>query len=317
MAFLEGPGIDTPITSPLGDRTRIFDQIINIRSNEWNNICTACDGGSTGGLRKGISTNYYDSYRYKAHKENQRRLAMERAANDAKNNGGLAFDYYVNTYGQEIFDYTLTVQTEEHYAETYWVEGDSKVYAALPYYTVDYTIDLGNNGGSVGNDQNGGIADAAEQYLAQNTMPGNWRLGDNTDPAVTGGYSFGAKNPPGMCVDCSGLISGSFIAAGFADPNHGGKGSGILNIESNLTKVNYPQRGDVFTIRNPKGYKYHGGIVTGVQSVVTGYTMDVPIYGTEVTVIHSSSRRGGPVRDTFVVGGSSYYARNLFGFFRN
>ncbi len=173
-----------------------------------------------------------------------------------------------------------------------------------------------------GDERNEAIAIEAERYLALNTTPGNWILDNNRDPAVKGGYSFGAKNPAGMCVDCSGLISGSFIAAGYDDPNHGNKDSGILNIESNLIKVKFPLRGDVVTFRNPKpSYPYHGGIVTNVRVLITNWDRDMPIYGIKVTFIHSSSGNGkigvgGPMRTSFIIGGNSYFARNLHGFYR-
>lgn len=88
-----------------------------------------------------------------------------------------------------------------------------------------------------------------------------------------------------------------------------------MNIESNLTRVGIPlanpnpQRGDVVTFRNPSGYKYHGGIVTGVQAIPFAPGNEL------ITFIHSSSSLG-PVQSSFNMNTPSYYQSRFHSFYR-
>jgi len=82
-------------------------------------------------------------------------------------------------------------------------------------------------------------------------------------------YKMGKKSEPGGLVDCSGLVSKCIKAGEEKDPNHGDKGSGVLNIENNLPKVDLKniEVGNLITFRNTAlgAYKYHVGIVSDIQ----------------------------------------------------
>ena len=102
-------------------------------------------------------------------------------------------------------------------------------------------------------------------------------------------YVMGAKGEPGEPVDCSGLASKCVKAGEEKEPNHGDKSSGVLNIESNTTKVELKdvQAGNLVTFRNTKkgSYPYHVGIVKEVEKDANGNP-------TKVTMIHSSGGKG-------------------------
>lgn len=77
-------------------------------------------------------------------------------------------------------------------------------------------------------------------------------------------YLMGAKGEPGEKVDCSGLVSGCVVAGGESNPNSGDKSSGVLNIESNTTKVDDKDvtSGNIITFKFDKNYPYHTGLIT-------------------------------------------------------
>ncbi len=114
----------------------------------------------------------------------------------------------------------------------------------------------------------------AKEYVAKK-KPGNQ-------------YSMGEKNKPGGKVDCSGLVSNCITAGGEKDPNYGNQGSGVLNIENNLTSVAEKdlQVGNIISFRNTNGnYAYHIGIVTDFERDVSGNI-------TSLSFIHSSGGIG-------------------------
>lgn len=109
-------------------------------------------------------------------------------------------------------------------------------------------------------------------------------------------YLMGAKGKPGSKVDCSGLVSSCVNAGGETDPNYGDKGSGVLNIESNTTKVDDKDvtSGNIVTFQFEKGYPYHTGILTDVVKDKDG-TIN------SFTMIHSSSGIG-PNKQIITIG---------------
>jgi len=103
-------------------------------------------------------------------------------------------------------------------------------------------------------------------------------------------YRMAKKGIPGEPVDCSGMVSNCVTAGGEPDPNRGNKGSGVLNIESNLQKVDASQvvPGNIVTFHfKTTGYAYHTGIVTKTVSDANGELLNF-------TAAHSSSSKNGP-----------------------
>ncbi|GAA3934858.1 DUF6443 domain-containing protein [Hymenobacter algoricola] len=123
-------------------------------------------------------------------------------------------------------------------------------------------------------------------------------------------YKMGAKGAPGEQVDCSGLVSGSVVAGGEENPNHGDKTSGVLNIESNAEEVNIGdvQPGNIVTFRYDKGYAYHTGIVKSVEKDASGNIV-------KVNYIQSSSGIG-PNEASYDVGASSGAGAHVNGYYK-
>lgn len=122
-------------------------------------------------------------------------------------------------------------------------------------------------------------------------------------------YLMGAKGNPGEKVDCSGLVSGCVVAGGEKKPNTGDQGSGVLNIESNATKVEEKDAvaGNIVTFHFDDGYPYHTGMVTDVTKDKNGNV-------TSFTMIDSHSGVGPEERT--VTMGEDKLGKGVYGFYK-
>lgn len=105
------------------------------------------------------------------------------------------------------------------------------------------------------------------------------------------------------------MVAACVISGEESNPNTGDKGSGVLNIESNIEKVEDKDvvAGNIVTFKFDNGYPYHTGLVTGVVKDKDG---NVTIF----TMIQSSGGIGTNKKNVTI--GEGKLGKGVNGFYK-